>query len=181
MPAGFFMTDPTRIADAQGVIEQLPADVGVIFRHFGLAAQIELAPSIAALCHQQQRTFLVAADRNLARKLGADGVHWPGRLAGEASRYRDSGHIMTMSAHSMRDVKRAEAAGADAAIISTIFQSDSPSASKPIGVGRLAVIQRQSNIALYGLGGIDATNVERVARIAGFAAVSGFNEVGEAG
>lgn len=177
LPAGFFMTDPTRIEDPVSIIEQLPDGIGVIIRHFGEADAIEEAAEIAGICRQSRRICLIGADAGLARELGADGVHWPARLARAASRHASDFPINTMSAHTIHEVRAAERAGMDAAIVSTVFVSDSPSAGQAIGLSRLARIAAATSVPVYALGGIGAENVERTSKIAGFASVSAFSDL----
>ncbi|MDB5475670.1 MAG: thiE, partial [Phenylobacterium sp.] len=110
-----------------------------------------------------------------AARIGADGVHLPERLAGRARRIRRPGWIVTCAAHSLAAARRAKAAGADAAVVSAVFASDSPSAGPPIGPVRLALLVRQAGLPVYGLGGINNKTARRLigAGLVGLAAVGG--------
>lgn len=174
LPGGFFLTDPARIADPVAIVEALPPKIGVIVRHFGQTPEIERAGHIVALCQSQRRPVLIAADPDLARETGADGVHWPFRLREQLRHYESQFELMTLSVHSPTELREAQRYPADALILSTVFSSGSPSAGTPIGLMRLAAATRASAVPLYGLGGIQSGNVERVAAHAGFASVSGF-------
>ena len=174
LPAGFYVTDPGRTPAILETVRNLPAGIGVIFRHFGMREQRLLAPDLAGLCRAQRRTLLVGADTSLARRIGACGVHWPARLAASASHCPG---LKTMSVHSVSEFRQAQRLGMDAVLISTVFRSDSPSSAAPIGLARLARYRRRGGPVIYALGGIGASNCEQTARVAGFAAVSGIEEV----
>ncbi len=68
---------------------------------------------------------------------------------------------------------RARRAGADAAFVSPVFASASPSAGRPLGALRFAELVRGARLPVYALGGIDAAAARRLARsgAAGLAAV----------
>lgn len=178
-PPALFVTDPDRTPHILSTAEHLPDGVGILFRHFGRDDQIALAPQLAALCRSQGRVLLVSGDNILARTLGASGVHWPARMAGEvrAPALEGKRGIRTMSVHSAKELRLARHLGMDAVLVSTILSSDSPSADNPIGLARLAAYVRQSRMSVYALGGITSKNAERVAVLAGFASVSGFSDV----
>lgn len=179
LPAALFVTDPVRTPDLPETVERLPAGIGVLFRHFGRPDQLDLAPLLAEICRSQSRTLLVSADSRLAVDIGADGVHWPARLAHEAARVMPSlkPAIKTMSVHSARELQRARTLGMDAILVSTVFGSDSPSAEAPIGLLRLASFARSAGIGVYALGGVTSENAERLGKLSGFASVSGLGEV----
>ena len=122
--------------------------------------------------------LMVAGDPDLARRIKADGVHWPERMLGRRPNHRG---LATASAHSRSALVRAQRAGMEAAILSTVFDSASPSAGRPIGALRFRQLVRASPLPVYALGGINAGNAAHVraaqgARAAGWAAVDAILE-----
>ncbi|MDB5492682.1 MAG: thiE, partial [Phenylobacterium sp.] len=121
--------------------------------------------------------LLVGADARLAARLGADGVHLPERLAARSRGLKQArpGWIVTCAAHSLAAARRARAAGADAAVVSAVFPSDSPSAGAALGPLRVAWLVRQAGLPVYGLGGINNKTARRLkdAGLVGLAAVDG--------
>jgi thiamine-phosphate pyrophosphorylase len=181
LPPALFLTDPQRTPDPVAVAERLPAGWGVIYRHFGAADRFQTAERLAHVCRKKGLVLLIAADPPLARAVKADGVHWPARLL---SGMRTAGgfRLQTASAHSLREIMQARRAGVDAATLSAVFPSRSPSAGKPIGPLRFRLAARQGGLPLYALGGVSAANAARVttsarARIAGWAAVESVSDV----
>jgi thiamine-phosphate pyrophosphorylase len=177
LPGGFFLTDPARIPDPAKTIASLPSGVGVIIRHFGQEAEIGRARQLVEQCRRVDRVCLIGADPSLARALGADGVHWPARLARAARQQARDFALNTMSAHNPSELRAALVLNMDAALVSTVFASASASAGRPLGLARFARISAWAGLPVYGLGGIDHSNAERVSRFGGFASVSGFQEL----
>ncbi len=143
---------------------RLPRGAGVVLRTLGRAGEIARAPALAALARRRGLVFLVGADIALAIALRADGVHLPERLAGRAriARRLRPGWIVTAAAHSVPALGRAWRAGVDAAVVSPVFNSRSPSAGVPIGPVRFAAWVRTKRLPVYGLGGIDAKTARRL-------------------
>ncbi|HEV2533028.1 thiamine phosphate synthase [Phenylobacterium sp.] len=176
LPCLLFFTDPVRTPDAEAIAAGLPRGAAIVFRAFGAADAEAQGRRLRAIARARGLKLLVGADADLARRLGADGVHLPERLAATARRLRRRGWIVTCAAHSLAAARRAKAAGADAVVVSAIFASDSPSAGAPIGPVRLALLVRQAGLPVYGLGGINNKTARRLkdAGLVGLAGIDGF-------
>jgi thiamine-phosphate pyrophosphorylase len=170
LPRAIFMTDPGRTPDPARIAAQLPAGWGVIYRHFGAKDRFEVGERLARICRSRRLVLLVSADLSLARRIGADGVHWPEKLM--SRRRAAPGLIETASAHSRLALARAARQGMDAAILSTVFASGSASASRPMGAIRFRLLARGFALPVYALGGIGPDNAARaMTGAAGWAAV----------
>ena len=176
LPALLFFTDPVRTPDAEAIAATLPRGSALVFRPFGAADAEDQARRLKAIARARGLRLLIGADAQLAACVGADGVHLPERLAHRARILRRRGWLVTCAAHSPFAARRARAAGADAAVISAVFASASPSAGKPIGPIRMAALARQAGLPVYGLGGINDKTARRLrgAGLVGLAAVEGF-------
>lgn len=168
-----FVTDPARTPDPFAVARRLPAGFGVVYRHFGAANRAEVARGLAQVCARRGLAFLVAADPELAASVGADGVHWPFRLAQQARRWRGRFAVQTVSAHSGRQLRTAAGLSVDAVLLSTVFASGSASAGRPLGALRFRQLARGARLPVYALGGVTADAAATIASVAGFAAVEG--------
>ena len=110
IPSLFFFTDPVRTPDPCAAAKRLPRGACVVYRHFGAPERAHIARRLAAIARSSGLTLLIAADPELALRVGADGAHWPeNRL-----RPRSSERLMTAAAHSHAAIARAVGAGADA-------------------------------------------------------------------
>ena len=172
-PPAFFLTDPNRIDDPVVVAERLPRGFGIIYRHFGAPDRVEIAIQLARVSAGRGLTLLIAADPDLAHAVGADGVHWPERLRQSALSSRGTVGLQTTSAHSARSLRQADHQGFDAAFVSAVFPSRSPSAGTPLGLARYRSLVKTVSIPCYGLGGINSSNALAIARLGGFACVEG--------
>ncbi|MEO0982956.1 MAG: thiamine phosphate synthase [Pseudomonadota bacterium] len=174
LPPVFFMTDPARTPDPAAIAKRLPRGWGVIYRHFGAQDRRGTALKLTRMARRRRLVLLVAADLGLARTARADGVHLPERAT---SRSIGSRRLTTAAAHSRAAVQRARRMGADAAILSTVFPSASPSAGAPMGALKFRIAAMRGGMPLYALGGVTARNAGRISRYGGFAAIGSISEV----
>jgi len=169
IPALFFFTDPERTPDPAAIVPRLPRGAAVVYRHFGAPGRAHVARALRRACSSRGLVLLIAADPELAERVGADGVHWPeARLE-----KRRLGGLMTAAAHSAEAVARAASAGADATILSPVFPTASASNHEPLGVFRASRIARATALPVIALGGISARNARMLVGrgFAGLAAV----------
>ena len=177
MPPLFFVTDPRRTPDPVAVAETLPAGAGVIYRAFGAPAAMETARRLRQITRARGLVLLVGRDAELARGCGADGVHLPevDTRTGPDLRAAHPGWILTGAAHSEGAVAACAAAGLDAALLSPVFPSASPSAGQALGLARFGAIARAAALPVYALGGVNAETAPGLigSGAAGIAAVEG--------
>ena len=121
----------------------------------------------------------VGADPDLAKSLGAGGVHLPGRSGAEAVAHAravlGAGALVGISAHTPGDVAAAAAAGADYVTLSPIFATASkPGYGPALGPGAIAAA-REFGLPIVALGGIGEGTLAacREAGAAGFAVMGG--------
>jgi thiamine-phosphate pyrophosphorylase len=177
LPPRFALTDPERTPDPLAfAAAQAPGD-GLIYRHYGAEDREKIALKLADHLRKFGNILLISADPELALAVGAAGVHWPEKRLAQAARWRlrHPGLLFTASAHSGAALRKAAAAGADAALLSPVFPSASPSAGRPLGLWRAAALARQAKLPVYALGGVDRTKEKRLSALgfSGIAAVSG--------
>lgn len=72
--------------------------------------------------------------------------------------------LIIKSCHSLKDVKKAEKEGADAVVVSPIFETPSKKGFvNPLGIKTLKKIVNSSKISVVALGGIDKENISEIA------------------
>lgn len=178
LPPLLFFTDPARTPDPEAIAERLPAGSAIVYRTFGAADAATRGARLRRIARRRGLRLLIGADASLAAMLGADGVHLPERLAPRARRLKIAhpAWTITAAAHSALAARRALAAGADAAVVSTVFASRSSSAGPPMGPVRLALLARAAKGPVYALGGVDNKTARRLLDVGlvGFAAVGAF-------
>ena len=168
-------TDPERTPDPLALAARLPPGSALVYRAFGAEGAEGTAARLAAALHARGVRLLIGADAALASRVGADGVHLPERMAAQARRIKamHPDWIVTAAAHSLRAARQG---AADAAVVSAVFPSRSPSAGSPLGVLRLARIAHAAGRPVYALGGVSDANAARLKDLplAGLAAVDAF-------
>lgn len=178
LPRLLVFTDPGRTPDAAALARRLPPGAALVFRAFGAPEAEAEGRRLCAIARARGGLLLVGADARLAARIAAHGVHLPERAAWQARalKARRPDWIVTAAAHSLSAARRARAAGADAAVVSAVFPSRSPSAGAPIGALRLALLARAGGLPLYALGGVNEATARRLKDLplAGLAAVDAF-------
>ena len=184
LPVLLILTDPARTPDPLGLAERLPSGAGLVYRAFGAPDALEVGRALAAVARRRGLMLLVGADAALASACGAHGVHLPERALATAPRLRARwpGGVFTGAAHGARALRLAAALGLDAALLSAVFPSPSPSAGAPLGPVRLGALVRAAGLPVYALGGVDGGTVGRLRTtgISGVAAVGAACEAGAA-
>jgi len=174
LPSLILVTDPERTPDPVALAERLPRGSGVIFRGFGRKGARETAQQLAAVARRRGLVLLIGAG---ALRVAGSGVHLPERMVHRAGALKRTqpGLMVTVAAHSPAALVGARRAGADAALLSTVFMSQSPSAGRPLGPVRFAALVRHAGLSVYALGGVNTKNAPRLlgSGAAGLAMVEG--------
>jgi thiamine-phosphate pyrophosphorylase len=180
LPPLIFLTDPGRTPEPEPIAERLPAGAGVIYRSFGAADATATAARLAAIAGERGLVFLVGLDAVLAEASGAAGVHLPERALGQARGIRRlrPDWLITGAAHGQAGLDAAAEAGIDAALLSPVFPSRSPSPGIPMGPQRFAELVQSARLPVYALGGIVAATALQLTQsgAAGLAAIDGVLE-----
>lgn len=109
--------------------------------------------------------FIINDDLELARDLAADGVHVGADDPGiaECRRYLGSSKIIGYSAHSLKEAREAEQAGADYVSFGAIFPSPTKGPDHPVqGLKRLRHVVETLTVPLVAIGGITEDNIQDV-------------------
>lgn len=159
LPPLVLLTDRLRLPDPLAAAAKLPAGSIVILRDGDLPSgqRLALGLDLAALCRRRRLVLLVAGDPALARRIRADGVHWPEKQLP----IRVSG-LATAAAHSLPALIRARRAGVAAALLSPVLPTQSHPGAPCLGVIRFAGLARLAGIPVYALGGIDGMTAPRL-------------------
>ena len=158
-PVLWLFTDTDRLPDPRPAAARLPKGIaGVVLRHDAHPERAAIGRDLARICRARRLALVVAGDARLAAALGA-GVHlrggrWPGAL-------RPPG-MVTSSAHSLPDLRRARRAGACIAFLSPAFPTASHPGEGALGSCRWSSLAAQAPLPVAALGGIGGGSVRRL-------------------
>jgi thiamine-phosphate pyrophosphorylase len=164
LPRLWLFTDEQRLPDPRASVAHLPRGrAGVVLRHDHHPERTALGRELARICRARRLFLVVAGDVRLAAELRA-GVHLrDGRWPGAFRRPR----LVTSSAHSIPDLRRAQAGGAGLVFLSPAFPTASHVDSPGLGPLRWAAIARTATAQRVGagvaaLGGVNGSTVRRL-------------------
>jgi len=177
LPALIFVTDDSRVANPFAVAQTLPRGSAILLRYRDNKQRAVLGEALAKLARQRDLVLLIAGDPALAMRLDADGVHFSEAQLDKIApiRTRHSNWIITAAAHSERALLYAKRSGADASLLAPLFLTKSHPQQSAFGLARFRLAAARAPLPVYALGGITASNVERLSNacLAGIAAVEG--------
>lgn len=135
------------------------------------------AREIAEVCHKHGVPLLIDDDVQVAKMCGADGVHvgQDDMRCEEARRILGEDAIIGVTAKTIEQAQRAQAAGADYLGSGAVFGTSTKLNAKPMTRETLASITASVDIPVVAIGGINMGNIEKLegTGIAGVAVVSG--------
>jgi thiamine-phosphate pyrophosphorylase len=180
LPKRYLLSDLRRTPDLAGLIRYLPAETGVVLRHYSAPGRLSLALELRQLCTQYGLKLFVGGDALLARRIGADGVHWPAfKKDAPLKSHLGTRMIHLASAHTLGELGRALRRGADAIFLGPAFHTESHPAARTLGPHRMARMARMCPVPVIALGGLNAQTMRRLPRTlrqAGFGAIGFFTD-----
>ncbi len=120
----------------------------------------DFARRVLALARAHGAKVLVNSDAALARDIGADGVHLTAEQLRGASARPDVPWCGA-SCHSSDELRRAEALGADFAVLGPVRATPSHPDAVPLGWQRFRRIADGAALPVYALGGINPRDMEQ--------------------
>ena len=167
-PRRWLMTDERQGDALPEIVARLPADAGIVFRHYSLAPAERRALFGRVKASAGSRLLLLAGDSQPGVEWGADGSH--GRGPGKGLR--------SAPVHSYAEVRAAERAGAQLLFLSPVFPTRSHPGASTLGIARFAWLARRTRLPVIALGGMDAAKGKRLASFGayGWAAIDAWAE-----
>ena len=150
-PRVWLMTDERMGDRLWTAIARLPAGAGIVFRHYSLALgeRAQLARRVAETVRQRGITLAIAADVELAQRVGAQLVHNPSSATDLP---------FSCSVHNLQEAAAAGAAGAQLVFISPVHATRSHPGRKPLGPALAVGLAEAAGVPAIALGGVNAAN-----------------------
>lgn len=180
LPSLVMVTD-RRMRDPLAVAARLPMGSAILLRPYAVDRAEELGRALKTIAQRRHLKLIVAADVPLAARLRADGLHLPeglarhGHLAPALMWRKRTGGLLTIACHSPLALRRAEALGADAALLSPVFPTASHPGAATLGPLRTAAWTVATGLPVIALGGLTPATAQRLrgSTIHGIAAING--------
>lgn len=174
LPRLWLMTDERLGPALIDTVARLPADAGIVFRHYSLPAAERRALFEKVKAGAGSRLLLLAGNAATAAAWGADGSH--GRGPGQGLR--------SAPVHTYAEIRAAERDGAGLLFLSPVFPTRSHPGAPALGIARFAWLARRTPLPVIALGGMDAARGRRLASFGayGWAGIDAWNcDCAEAG
>ena len=112
---------------------------------------------------ENKALFIVNGDVDLAKKIGADGIHFPEKHIFDADTQKlKEDFILGQSVHSLEMAIKAELLYIDYLIVGTLFPSKSHPHGRVNGTKIIEDISGKLSVPLIGIGGISSQNCRKV-------------------
>ncbi len=160
LPRIWLVTDERQEDRLLSAIPRLPRGAGILFRHYSLAVaeRRTLFETMLDLARPRNLIVLLAGPAQTAAAWGADG--WHGWGLGEG--------LHSASVHDLREIRRAEAAGASLLFLSPIHPTRSHPEAPGLGPRRFGQLARQARRPVVALGGVTRENAPELIRLGAY-------------
>lgn len=174
LPDRYLITPEPR-GETGAFLEQLRASLDAGVRLVQLRAKsldpgdyVTLARRVVDLCHAKGASVLLNSEPERALALSADGVHLTAaRLARAERRPLPAGRWVAASCHSPEDLLRAQALGADFAVLSPVQATASHPGAATLGWQKFCEWTDRCAIPVYALGGMTPPDIDAAIRYGG--------------
>lgn len=168
LPAEYLITPPS-VENPELFLQQLKqalaSGVSLLqFRVFGLKEeQLEhLATKAVSLCEAHAARMLLNGSVELARRIGAHGVHLDRRrLAALGDRKAYLGLLLAASCHNALELQQAQLSGMDFVVLSPVLPTQSHPDAEVLGWERFGDLCAEVSLPVYALGGMAADHLEQ--------------------
>lgn len=161
LPSTYLITPP-RVADHDRFLRELEASLHagasmLQLRLFDLpdAEMVRIGREVCRLCHAMGARVLLNGKPETADEIVADGIHLNSRqLHAQKTRPVEAGRLLAASCHTPADLARAQALGADFALLSPVLPTRSHPDAEPLGWRQFAAWVEPCALPVYALGGM---------------------------
>jgi len=153
LPALWLLSDARNDAGLERALARLPRGSGFIYRHYHLDAAARRArfDDLAAAARAGNHVVILSGPAELARAWGADGHY------GTADCLAAPCDLLRLAtAHDAREIALANAAKADAVLLSPVFPTRSHPGGNCLGVAAFHHLAAQAAMPVIALGGMTA-------------------------
>ena len=171
LPHVWLISDARNDAVLERALARLPRGSGFIFRHHHLAGPARRArfARLMRVARGRGITGVLAGTMAEARRAGADGAYGPARRLAAGG-----GGMRLVTAHSLREVARAQGAAVDAILLSPVWPTRSHPGAGGLGGLRFRLMAARAQVPVIALGGMTRARA-RALRWRRWAAIDGLS------
>ena len=162
------ISDSTRFETNQKMLDVIEHALvggvdGLLLRekHLDSAKLLALASQARELTTKYNAKLIIHTQADIAQAVDADGVHLDSKSINEVPKIRswlNQPMLISASCHSSDELNIAQEMGADFALLSPVFPTQSHPSAPSLGAEQFLKLARQSDIPVVALGGIDTAN-----------------------
>jgi len=151
LPDVWLITDARMDDRLEAAIDRLPRGSGVVFRHYHLPAAERRARfrQIARRARQRGHRVVLSGSAGQAWRWNAGGAY-----GGPCALAKGPALLRLVTAHSLREIGRANRLRADAVLLSPVFPTRSHPGAKTLGAARFRLLASRALVPVIALGGM---------------------------
>ncbi len=147
---------------------KIPESSAFLLRSYKVKNREKIAKDLLKFCRMKKLKLLIGSDIKLAENINADGIHFPEYMI-KTNKVDwkfirkiklKKNLLITVAAHNLKLLKKAEFLDVDAAFLSPIFKSKSHPRKRNLGIYKFKKIIKETNLPIYALGGINIKNIK---------------------
>ncbi len=129
-------------------------------------ALIPFGKELRKICDRAGSLLIVNERIDLAKAIGADGLHigQDDLSLAQARKKIGPDRVIGVSTHNMLQAKRAYEEGADYIGVGPIFKTPTKPDYPPVGLSLIREVRKKITLPFFAIGGIDLSNMEQVLR-----------------
>jgi len=160
LPRLWLLSDERNDKVLEHALRKLPRGSGFIFRHYHLSPRERLARyrALRRLAKARAHLVILSGSAAAARKWHADGWYGPPGSPGVGGPRL----LALATVHDLREIARANCAGAHAALLSPVFPTRSHAGAAALGPLRFRLMALRAAMPVIALGGINARSARRL-------------------
>ncbi|MBB3034140.1 thiamine phosphate synthase [Alteriqipengyuania lutimaris] len=157
LPDLWLLSDARNDAALEDALVRLPEGSGFVFRHYHLdeARRRERFEMLRSICRSKNHLAVLSGAAELVRDWEAEGVYGPADAIGNAAPMLHS-KIRIATAHHATEIAAAEAAGADAIMLSPVYPTRSHPGGAVLGPEGFRALAGRTRLPVIALGGMTA-------------------------
>ncbi len=131
-------------------------------KHMDSARLLAFASRLRDITSQYQAKLIIHSQADIAKAVNADGVHLASCNIAEIPAIRDwldmPNISLSTSCHNLKELRASHQSGADFAMLSPVFPTQSHPGAPALGIDKFKLIAEKSPLPIIALGGIHANN-----------------------